>query len=253
MNLGTWQQVKLDATELAFLLHLQGAKRVLGLDEGYFFPEDQALLDERMAEGFQLLKKHGWLIPDADDEGLNTNTSIMLLTAVLAAPEKQLVVQRMVEHDQFQLLTYSWAQDYLVEQYRTVDNHYILTNLQNEEAVIDRLASAFEISESAETYKIQVPVSAFQEIVTTSDQQQRITEWQAILSSDQQGLAFQLATLIRVGILALQKVNAQVPAEIILFRDGQGVCWSLQEKNQMIILTTLTRHELAQILASDGS
>ena len=247
----TTQQIVLQPEELFFILHMLHAPRIKGLDEAYFFPEDKSVWEARSSTGLELLKQNGWIIPDKKQgRGVRINTYMLLLLVPLIEPHSQLIVQRIIDADRFQIVTYSWAQEYLVEQYRTAEDSYILTDLQQNEAVIDRLVAAFDIPIDTSRHDfVEITLETFQTILATSPEQ-RLQAWLDVLPIEKQGFASELVTLKRAGILALsQQTPPQLPPqEVALLHDESGNCWSMEARANRIKLQKVDKKRLMEQL-----
>lgn len=243
-------QAKLEASELGYLLQTHGAQRVAGLTTERFFPQEEATREAMLAQGFAALVDHGWLV--AADGGYRTNTSMMLLSAVVATPERLLMVTRVAE-DGVQILTYSWAQQFIVEMFEADDRNYILTNLESNEAVIERLRAAFQIADThTATEPIKLP-QANLALAFTGTVEEKRQFWRNHLSDTHESHADNMAESRRRGLLtqfvyAFDERTAQ--ADLIILEDKSGKQWALIESNEQVMLYPLTVDILQKLLES---
>lgn len=241
-------QAKLEASELGYLLQTHGAQRIAGLATERFFPPEEAMREAMLAQGFAALVDHGWLVPA--DGGYRTNISMMLLSAVIAAPERLLVVTRAVE-DGVQILTYSWAQQFIVEMFEADDRHYILTSLESNEAVFERLRAAFQISDTpnaAEPIKLAQADLGFAFSGTVEEKRQF---WRKRLSGATEENADHLAECSRCGLLTQFGRNESEPTpqiDLIILKDKAGKRWGLLERDEQVMLYPLTLDVLHRLL-----
>jgi|GEM_PF-5634689 len=244
-------QAKLTTTELAYLLHTHGANSVLGLDDATFFPQDENVRRTLQSDGFAALQKNGWLVPEGN--AFHTNSTMMLLAAVLAAPEWVLVVGRIVENGAGQqLLTYSVAQEYLVEQFQADDGEYVLTRIEDKEILLNRLYNTFRTLETHSfTDSVSVEATIFGEVPRESTTE-AIEFWGEKLPVHSDTLARRFSQLQRHGRLRTYILKDGQPGmtlELAIVQDSQGELWSIAEGiSGKVTLSPLTTTKMAELL-----
>jgi hypothetical protein len=245
-------QIKLEQSELYYLLQSHNATQVLGLDDSYFQPESDALHRQHLQEGFESLIQHGWLVPDG--QGYRTNTAMMLLTAVLAAPEWVLVVIRVVPGQGEQILTYSLAQEYLVEQFRAEDGAYIVTRLEDRQMLLERLYAAFQIPEThACAVEVEVDPAAFGRAPKDSEAESLVF-WRQQLPDPHRDLSERFTQLHGQGRIQAVSLTGDQPAlqvDLIIVQDSRGESWSIVElPSGQARLSPLTQAQMAEFIKS---
>ncbi|HFE65794.1 MAG TPA: hypothetical protein ENJ93_00910 [Chloroflexi bacterium] len=136
-------QAKLKPSELSYLLRTLGAEKAVGVNNAALFPADEAARDALLAQGFAALQEDGWLVKQ--NGSFATNADVMLLTAVIAAPEFTIMLTSNLPDGKRQTITYYQAQGIIVEQLYTSEEQYLLTRLDSLGEVIERLCLALGI------------------------------------------------------------------------------------------------------------
>lgn len=148
-------QLKLQTEELAYLLHAHGAQQVVGLDKQRFFPNADQDRNRLLSEGFSTLQRNGWLVQDGN--AFRTNTTMMLLTSVLAAPDRVLMVERVVPGKGTQILTYAVSLGLIVEHFQAADTGHVVTQIESHNIIFERVVDAFQIKDIHPfTHSVQV-------------------------------------------------------------------------------------------------
>lgn len=245
-------QAKLETSELAYLLHMHGATSVAGLDQAVFFPKSEEKQHQLLSEGLAKLQQNGWLVYEFD--GYRSNVSAILLSAVLAAPEWVLVVERVVRNAGQQRLTYSMADKHLVEQFRSEDGNYILTGLSAQAALNERLCAAFQISKNHSfSESFLTDIEWFDGILSQQEQLQFTNAPQK--SNDELATLGQHITPLRrhgrLQWVSWQNERLQILVEIGLLRDKQDELWAIQEtESGRITLSPLTTSRLGSLMVA---
>ncbi len=233
-------QAKLKPSELSYLLRTLGAEKAVGVNNAALFPADEAARDALLAQGFAALQEDGWLVKQ--NGSFATNADVMLLTAVIAAPEFTIMLTRNLPDGKRQTITYYQAQGIIVEQLYTSEEQYLLTRLDSLADVTERLCLALEIppQRSGEATAVTLNTKAFEQAVeqaksgNLSDLTNLLTA--AGLSTEK---AAQLAARIpnlqpagNVEIAAFAGEQVQGLNNIIVLKEANGAAWAMMPGNQ---------------------
>jgi hypothetical protein len=155
-------QALLKLSEFSYLLHTLSAKQVVGINNESVFPSDETAREVMLAQGFTDLQENGWLI--SQNGKYQTNAELMLLVAVLAAPENTIMLTRRVADETRQTVTYYQAQGIFVEQIYTSEKRYLLTRLDSLSEIVDRLSEAMSIpvQQSSGETAVSLKVESFE-------------------------------------------------------------------------------------------
>lgn len=240
-------QVAFETSELAYVLHSLGAQHVIGLDHSTFFPEDEQARRSLLAEGFSALQRNARLIPEG--KTFYTNPHMMLLAAVLAAPERVLVMERIVSQG-VQVFTYSFAVEHIVEQFQAENGAYILTQLADMDAVLERLRAAFLIpTDNGVGKDVEVDASWLERRVRKASPEGPGHRDASLASGP--AWAQRLVQLQPRGRLLTMSDLSSTPQtqDILLAQDDQGQLWAIwQSAADKFRLAPLNRARLAQLL-----
>ena len=156
-------QAQLKTSEFSYLLHTMGAQQVVGVHNESLFPSDEATKEALLAQGFADLQTDEWLVPQ--NGTFQTNADLMLLVAVIAAPESVIMMTKAMPNKQRQTITYYQAQGIIVEQFYTSENQYLLTRFEAIADIVERLTQAMEIpvQESPKSLVISLKTKAFEQ------------------------------------------------------------------------------------------
>lgn len=157
-------QAKLELSEFTYLLHTLNARQAVGVDNALFFPDDDVIRESLLHTGFETLKTHGWLTPQ--DNGWHMSTRLAMLVAVIATPETVVTITRSAPAGGRQIVTYYVTQSIYVEQFRTTDEQYLLTQLETETDLVGRLQAAFQIPIAAPwTTPVSLPTAVLDKAI----------------------------------------------------------------------------------------
>lgn len=250
-------QAKLKPSELSYLLHTLGAKKAVGVNNAALFPDEDAAREALLAEGFAALEEDGWLV--RQNGSFRTNTNLMLLTAVLAAPEYTLMLTRRLPDDKKQTITYYLAEGIIVEQFYTADGQYLLTKLDSLADVTERLCLALGIPQEpvGEATAVTLNTNKF-ESAAEQAKSGSLLEFTNLLSSaglpkeKAKQLAFQISRFQPVGnieIAAFSGEQIRGLTNIILLKGEKGI-WAIMPGPQpeQITLQTLDASSLSSLL-----
>ena len=144
-------EVTLEPAELAYCLHSLGATSLMGADPAVLFPAEGAHRDALLEQGFQSLKAHGWLVAD-EKGGYNTDPTLALMMAVVAAPQVVLITSRYLAAStgqnrnqrprEMQIATHYMADQLTIEQIYGADNHYHFVSLPERSMAVARTVDA---------------------------------------------------------------------------------------------------------------
>lgn len=250
-------QIQLAQSELAYLLHLLNASAVIGVDNLRLFPSDTSERKALLDAGFVALQENGWV--RAVDNQYSTNPTVVLLVAAIAVPEIAIVVRHSVEDGGEQAVSYYLAQDMVVEQYLSAEKKYRITQLDNQEAIVERLQIALGIpdTEPDSTLSFVVEPNALSNAIAQA-RSGEVDALAALLSAshsaddDPISVARQIGNLqptanIELAALAGERVVSL--AHIVLLRYRENI-WAISDVHagEGVQLETLSRSSFTTLL-----
>lgn len=152
-------QAKLEVSELAYLAHTLEVEQIWGIDNTLLFPDTPDAINQLLAKGLESLKAHGWLVPD--EQGFMMKPQLWLLTAVMAHPTIMITCNRRVGEHGRQVVTYYLTDNYVLEQFFTSDERFVLTQLPSLDTAIQRLELGIGLPEqiiSHQSLKVTLPL-----------------------------------------------------------------------------------------------
>lgn len=221
-------QAQLNLSEFSYLLHTLGAKQVVGIHNEAAFPDDETTKDALLSQGFGDLQKDGWLV--SQNNTFQTNAELLLLVAVIAAPENTVMLTKKIADETRQTVTYYQSQGIFVEQLFTAEKKYLLTRLDSLNSVIERLTLAMDIPEHVINETAVSLQSAPFEDAMEQAQSGDLSALTTLLTAN--GLAESEATQAAAQISQLQAAGN---IEIASFSEEQ-----VRDLNQIIILKNET-------------
>jgi hypothetical protein len=234
-------QARLQPSEFAYLLQSLGASKVIGANNSQLFPQEDHMLDSLLQQGFSALEEHGWLVPD--ERGYKTNTGLVLLTAVIANPEFAVFLTLAAPDGGKQFVTYYLAQNIIVEQIFTSERHYLLTQLDKFDMIVERLGKALSIGAKVHPWAdaISVESNAFENAMqqVTND---NLMALEAVLrtSNDEisnvSSLARIMKTLRPVGRVECANLSGdqlKVWYDIFFYQDVDSHIWAMTKNVQL--------------------
>ena len=229
-------QAKLELSEFAYLLHTLKASQVVGVDSALFFPDDELIRESLLRTGLETLRTHGWMVPQG--LGWQINTRLVLMVAVVATPEIIVTMTQSTPAGRQQIVTYYLAQSIYIEQFRTADDQYLLTELDTETDFVGRLQAAFQIPAATPwSAPISLPTSALTEAVNLA----RSGDSAFILSlleefgGEQSGLADLLVSLRPVGDLEFATLQGNQVIELrdaVILEGTDGSKWAMSHNQE---------------------
>ena len=130
--------VVLEPSEFYYLLRMNYATRVIGLDEAGLFPRPGAAADALLQEGFGKLQFHGWLKP-AERGRFDLNPELALLVAVVADPQFAVVAARNLTEREVAMANHYLGADLIVELTLTPERHVRLAFEPDRPTLLRRL------------------------------------------------------------------------------------------------------------------
>ena len=231
-------QAQLNLSEFSYLLHSLGAKQVVGVHNESVFPDDEPTRDALLSQGFEDLQKDGWLA--SKNSTFQTNAELMLLVAVIAAPENTVMLTRKVADETRQTVTYYQSQGIFVEQLYTTEKKYLLTRLDSLKDVIERLTLAMDIPQYVirET-AVSVQVATFEDAMeqaksgdlsalTTLLTASGLAESEAAQAASQ---ISQLQAAGNIEIASFSEERVRELNQIIILKNETGV-WTISPTDQ---------------------
>jgi hypothetical protein len=230
-------QAMLQPSEFSYLLHSLGATQVIGANNTQLFPQEAAVINALMQQGLAELKAHGWLIPDG--AAFKTHTGLVLLTAVIADPELVLVLTLAEAGGGKQTITYSMAQNLIVEHIFTAEQKYLLTQLDRVELLVERVGDALGLTDKspAQSKKVFLDSRSFEVVMQQAISGQLVDLETALTAAnnglqDVTSLAALLSSLRPTGRLEwawFSEKQLDTREDVLFFKDTNHQTWSLTQ------------------------
>ncbi|MCB0077640.1 MAG: hypothetical protein KDD73_09445 [Anaerolineales bacterium] len=210
-------QLRLTSPELAYLLHSVGARRAVGVNNRQLFPSDALARESLLDTGLAQLRENGHLA--CGELGWSIHSWLMLMAAIIAAPEDVLTITRFLPAAQRQIVTYYRGADQTVEQYQA-DERYMLRMMDRDPPLASQIAAlvALPASPSGEARILRVEWDQFEAIRKARNGQPRHNR--SLLETMQPHILIEAAALAGEQLVGFE--------EILLLRDGEGGFWSVQ-------------------------
>lgn len=254
-------QAKLEPGEYAFLLHSFDANWVIGADNKLLFSTDDTVKKSLLAEGFDALKDHEWLIPEG--RKLRTHSGLALMVAITAAPTASIMVTLPTIDGNQKIVTYYQAvmkeQTTFVEQFRTTDGDYLLTQFDDIQEVYRRLHQALQIPVLIDKWKVPISLSIdnLKQIVecaqtSSADELAILLHAENVDSTMAQHISATMCQSIFIGEVEVACLNKNQPVwkDIMIYSADNASVWSMERVSNLsdFIIRPLNKNQFEQCI-----